>query len=199
MADQAIINKLEVFQTIKEGVGSGFKNIGSILVNLLLWILTIWIPYLNVGTTIGLLAGIVTKVSRSEPLSPVEIFNPRYRKYIGEFFLTIPLVLGAFLAGLVMVVIPGIVIGIAWSQALFLVVDKDKNPIEALALSNHLTYGNKWRMVGVYFLPGLVFIILAAVFFAIKIIPLVVLVAILAVFASIGIQGSVYRRLTGSV
>ena len=68
--------KLEVVAIIKNGIELGMKNLVPILVNALLWVLTIWIPYINIGTTIGLAIGIVSKVSRGETISMTEIFDP---------------------------------------------------------------------------------------------------------------------------
>ena len=41
---------------ITQGIKLGIFNIISIFIATILWALTIWIPYLNVGTTIGLLS-----------------------------------------------------------------------------------------------------------------------------------------------
>jgi hypothetical protein len=209
MSDLVNEKKLAVISTIKDGIAIGSKNLGPILVNVLLWVLTVWIPYLNVGTTIGLIVGIVSKASKGEPIGMTDIFDPKYRKYMGEFFLSSGLVgLGAG-AGLLFGIIPGIVISLAWSLTLLLVVDKGKNPTEAIIISNNCTYGHKWSMVGIYLLASIgfcvVFFILfgigsaiggaAAVFFGI----LDVLVLIFASFVFIGIQASIYRQLAAEV
>jgi hypothetical protein len=190
--------KLAVIATIKEGIAIGSKNIGPILVNVLLWIVTIWIPYLNVGTTIGLFVGIISKASRGEIIPMTEIFDRKYRKYMGEFFLTSGLIgIGAGV-GMVFFIIPGIVIGIAWSLAILLVIDKGKNPTEAITMSNNCTYGYKWKMFGIYFLVCLAFGIVMAILALIPVLgPILVLAASLfMVFVFIGLQASVYKQLT---
>ena len=48
--------KLQIKQTIMDGVQYGLKNVASLLLMVVLYILTFWIPYLNVGTTIGVYA-----------------------------------------------------------------------------------------------------------------------------------------------
>ena len=206
--------KLDIVDTIKDGVGIGIKNIGPIIVNFILWGLTCWIPYLNVGTTIGLYVGIVAKASKGDTISFLEIFDAKYRKYMGEFFLTFGLISMGTVVGVLFAFIPGIVIGLAWSLAILLVIDKGKNPAEALTLSNNCTYGNKWRMVGVYFLISMV-----AFFAMLILIGLAALVAItgaygLSIFLGIifyiaffivagcvfiGIQSSIYKRLAANV
>jgi hypothetical protein len=205
MSDTATLRKLAVIATIKEGIGIGIKNIGPILVNLLLWVLTIWIPYLNVGTTIGLMAGIVSKASRGEVISMTEIFDPKYRKYMGEFFLVSGLVGLGVCIGTVFFIIPGIVISLAWSLAILLVIDKGKNPTEALTLSNNCTYGNKWKMVGVYLLTGLCFVVIQSILAVVisslggVAIVLSILVALFQMFICLGLQASIYKQLTEGV
>jgi hypothetical protein len=115
--------KPDIITTVKEGFSIGIGSMVPIFVNVLLWVLTIWIPYLNVGTTIGLWVGIVSKASRGEAIPMTEIFDSNYRKYMGEYFLT---------SGLV-----GIGVGIAWSLAILLVIDKGMN----LANSNLVYVG----------------------------------------------------------
>jgi len=195
------IKKLEIIGTIKDGITIGTKNIGPILVNLILWILTCWIPYLNVGTTIGLVIGIVKKASKDEPIPMTEIFNPIYRKYMGEFFLVCGLVgIGVGIATVFMI-IPGIVIGIAWCFATLITIDKNKNPTEALYLSNKATYGNKWRIFGIYFLVILAFGILIAVLSFIPVVGIILGIAVMLFmnFVIIGIMASMYRQLTGDI
>ena len=198
--------KLAVVPTIKEGITIGAKNVGPILVNVLLWAVTVWIPYLNVGTTIALSVGIVTKASRGEPITMTEIFNPKYRKYMGEYFLTSGLMGMGIGVGLIFFVVPGIVISLAWSMAILLVVDKGKNPTEALTLSNNYTYGYKWKIFGIYFLVGVLFSIVMAILMGIgaatrndSVIAfmsfVVFLIALFAIFVFIGLQATIYKQL----
>ncbi len=205
MSDAATTTKTEklaVIGTIKDGVSLGVKNIGPIIVNALLYVLTCWIPYINIGTTIGLSVGIVSKVSKGETISNTEIFDPKYRKYMGEYFLTCGLMSIGICMGFVFFIIPGYVLGLAWSLALLLAVDKGKNPTEALSLSNNLTYGYKAKIFCIYLLPGLavgiVFGILSAIFSQIPFILFILMLAVCVfmIFVMIGIQASIYRQLT---
>jgi len=206
MADK----KLMVGATIQEGIAIGIKNIGPILVNILLWVLTIWIPYINVGTTIGLMAGIVSKASRGEIIPITEIFDPKYRKYMGEFFLVAGLSGIGIFTGLIFGIIPGIVISLAWSLAILLVVDKGKNPTKALVLSNNCTYGYKWKMAGIYLLTSLVFGVVQGILLGIGaaldnddimiILSIIVfLISLFGFFVGIGLQASIYRQLTEDI
>src|SRR5215472_16370417 len=92
---------------------NGIRNVLPLVANIALWGLTAWIPYLNVGTTIGLVS-LPAKMSRGETLSPVEIFDGRYRRQMGEFFLVLAFMVMGSLAGYLFGIIPGIVIQMAW-------------------------------------------------------------------------------------
>jgi hypothetical protein len=210
MSDAAVTQKLEVVATIKDGISIGTKNLGPILVNVLLWALTLWIPYLNVGTTIGLMVGIVSKASKGQPIDMTDIFDPKYRKYMGEFFLSSGLVSLGACAGVLFAIIPGIVISLAWSLTLLLVIDKGKNPTEAITISNNCTYGYKWRMVGIYLLVSVAFSLVSIILMAIGGVSrnsgvigffsfVTVLLWLFAIFVFIGIQASIYRQLTAEV
>jgi uncharacterized membrane protein len=201
MEGEIAAKKLQVFEVIKSGLEIGIRNIGPILVNTLLWLVTIWIPYINIGTTIGMIAGILVKASKDEPISMTEIFDPRYRKYMGEFFLTAGLVGMGTAVGFVLFIIPGYVIAIAWSLALLLVVDKEKNPTEAIFLSNKLTYGNK---APIFLALLIVMVVVAIASCILSFIPilgplLIFVIAVLTIFVTIGIQAYVYRTLCSDV
>jgi uncharacterized membrane protein len=201
MEGEIAVKKLQVFDVIKSGLEIGIKNVGPILVNTLLWLVTIWIPYLNIGTTIGMTAGILVKASKGEPISMTEIFDPRYRKYMGEFFLTAGLVGMGTAVGFSLFIIPGCVIAIAWSLSLLLVVDKEKNPTEAILLSNKLSYGNKAAI----FLSSLIVIVVVVIASCLfGLIPkigffFVFAVTVLAIFVNIGMGAYIYRALGGDV
>jgi uncharacterized membrane protein len=189
--------KLKVFELIKAGIDTGLKNIVPILVNTLLWLVTIWIPYINIGTTIGMIAGITVKAGRGEPISLTEIFNPQYRKYMGEFFLTSGLIGIGVATGCALFIIPGCVIAIAWSLALPLVVDGGKNPTEAISLSNKLTYGNKGTIFLANLAMGLIIIIAGIILSLIPAVGLFLTFLVLAVsvFVFIGMAAHVYTSL----
>jgi len=210
MSDVGEAKKLGIAATLNDGMGICVKNMGPILVNVVLWLLTVWIPYLNIGTTIGLTVGIILKAGKGEAISFTEIFDPKYRKYMGDFFLTSGLIGLGVGMGLALFIIPGIVLGIAWSLALLLVIDKGKNPIESLTLSNNLTYGYKARMFGIFVLATLVFSVVQAILTAIGAASgntglisimgfIVVLLSIFEVFVFIGLEASIYRQLAGDV
>jgi hypothetical protein len=137
--------ELTVGGIIQNGALTGLKNAASLLGAVALWLLTIWIPYLNVGTTIGLL-GLVAAMSKGQVISPTEIFRADYRKQMGEFFLVQAFLSVGVLIGVGFLVIPGLVIAMSWSLAPLLVIDQARNPTQALQESNDLTSGKKWTM-----------------------------------------------------
>ncbi|MDR2363782.1 MAG: hypothetical protein LBD65_05145 [Spirochaetaceae bacterium] len=201
MSDITVQKKLQFSEILHDGLQIGTKNIVPIVVNALLWILTIWIPYINIGTTIGMLVGIVIKASKGESISMTEIFNPQYRKYMGEFFLTCGLVGIGTGIGFAFFFVPGCVIALAWTLAPLLVVDKAKNPMEAIFLSNKLTYGSKGTICIALVIPLVIGIILAGILSLIPILGglLVFGVCLLLLFATVGIQASVYKNLAADV
>ena len=68
-----------------------FRSGGALLRLLLafvLWFLTACVPYVNLGTTIGLVSAAVD-VAKGRSVSPIEIFDARHRARIVPFFLTL--------------------------------------------------------------------------------------------------------------
>jgi hypothetical protein len=137
---------LTVSGIIRNGYATGLKNAASLVGAVILWSLTCWIPYLNVGTTIGLL-GLVSEMGKGNVISPTAIFASKFRKQMGSFFLVIAFTGLGTLAGALFGGIPGIVIALSWSLAPLLVIDRGLNPSEALQKSNDLTSGRKWTIV----------------------------------------------------
>ena len=68
-----------------------FRSGGALLrlfLAFVLWFLTACIPYVNLGTTVGLLSAAVD-FAKGRPVSPIEIFDARHRARIVPFFLTL--------------------------------------------------------------------------------------------------------------
>ena len=83
------------------------------------------------SATIGLL-GIVVALSKGTPTTATQIFDPKYRKQMGEFFLLMAFVVFGTYAGLMFLIIPGMVISIAWGQAVYIFLDRGMDPLEAI-------------------------------------------------------------------
>lgn len=135
---------LTVSSLITEGVGLGLKNFFSIFLAYILWGLTFWIPYINVGTTIGIInLPIDLSKSNGTMISPVAIFDARYRKYMGEFFSLMGLMSISLFPAFFFMIVPGIIITYGWSQAFYLMLDKEQSPSDAMLNSTKITYGYK--------------------------------------------------------
>ena len=198
--------KLNMLATIQDGLRIALVNFLSLIAATILYILTIWIPYLNVGTTIAM-SSLPAELAKGKVINPLFIFEGKYRRNIGEYFILIALMTLGIYVGFTFLIIPGIVISIAWSLAAPLFVDKDKGALEALRESNTLTYGNKWRIFGAEFLLGLVInliVILVIVLThmgdvqALEVIGgiIAVIIILFAIPALYGVEASIYKQLT---
>lgn len=188
--------KISVMGVLSEGISLGMKNAVSLLVATVLWIVTIWIPYLNVGTTIAMTT-IPIELSKGKVISPVFIFDSKYRKYMGEYFTLIGLMAMAIIPALFFMIVPAIVISIGWSLAVYILLDKGVAPGEAMVQSNKATYGYKWTIFGVQFILGLAYSILSWIFGLIPFLGvlLVLCVVIAYVIIGMGCSAVIYRNL----
>ncbi len=150
--------RLDFSETLKDSIEIGVKNAPSVIAAVALWLLTIWVPYINIGTTIAI-ALLPTELAKGEVINPLGIFDSKYRRYMGEYFITMGLMIFPIFIATLFMVVPGIVLSIAWSLAYYFLIVKGKNPIQAIKASNDATYGSKW----VIFLVILVFGICAAI------------------------------------
>ena len=198
--------KLNIMATIKDGLAIALVNFVSLILVTVLYVITIWIPYLNVGTTIAM-CSLPAEMAKGNMVNPLFIFEGKYRNSMGEYLILMALMSGAISVGFLFMFIPGIVIGVAWSFATVLFVDKDMPALDSLRESNKLTYGNKWRIFGAEALMGLALGILVAIvagLFGIgdvnwlKAIGTIinVVIIIFMVPAIYGVEASIYKQLT---
>lgn len=202
---------LDVGNVMKEGFNIGMRNFGSIAVSYLLWILTIWIPYINVGTTIAIMT-LPLGLASNKNMSPVEIFDSKYRRQFGEFFLLIGLILIGFVVTLQFMVVPGLIVLIAWSQAPLILIDRKLNFTECLTVSNRITYGNKFTIFWINILMLLILLVGYLVFFGLGALGLgegiaisaIVFIILLIYYLfwiafSLGVQASIYKVLSKKI
>lgn len=198
--------KINIMATIKDGLAIALVNFVSLILVTVLYLVTIWIPYLNVGTTIAM-CSLPAEMAKGNMVNPLFIFDGKYRKNMGEFFILMALMSGAISVGFLFMGIPGLVISVAWSFASVLFVDKDMSALDSLRESNRLTYGNKWRIFGAEFLMGLALGIGVGIISALFGIGDVhwleaigtiisVIVIIFMIPAIYGVEASIYRQLT---
>lgn len=188
--------KITLGSVLSEGLGIGVKNALSIVAATVLWMLTIWIPYLNVGTTIAMTT-IPIELSKGQIISPLFIFDAKYRQYMGEYFTLIGLMLIALIPAFLFMIVPGIIIGIGWSLALYILLDKGVAPGEALVRSNKATYGYKWTIFFVGAILYVVYWIGMTVFSLIPFVGVVLIVVLWLVYivAQAGCSAVIYREL----
>ncbi len=189
--------KITVSSVLSEGTSLGIKNVPSLIGACLLWILTFWIPYINVGTTIAMYS-IPVELSKGHVISPLFIFDGKYRQYMGEFFALIGLMMISIIPAMMFFVIPAYIISIGWCLAVYLLLDKGLSPSEALVASNKATYGYKWTIFFVNLIIGLVVLILSLLFTQMGNIGyLLYFVTILLSYPiSVGCTSIIYRDLT---
>ncbi len=143
-------------KTFSEAFSNGFRHTFRVLAVFLLWLITIWIPYLNVGTTIAL-ALLPSKMACDDSFSPFYIFDSEYRKCMGLYLLTSGFMFSGIMAASVFMLFPGFVLAFSWMLSLYFMFEKKKNPIDALVASNNATYGSKWTIFFIYVLLWLIF------------------------------------------
>ena len=191
------MKKLDIKEVLTEGVGIGIKNIVSLVLATILYVVTVWIPYLNVGTTIAM-CSIPVELSKGNIINPLFIFDAKFRKNMGEFFILVGLEFMAMIPAFFMGIIPGIVLSYAWALAIYLFIDKDIHALDALRKSNELTYGNKWRMFFIGLILGIALSIVTAIFGLIPHVGAVlnVIVMILYYPIQLGCNAVIYKQLT---
>lgn len=192
---------LDVVGSIIEGLNIGLKNLPSLVVASICYILTIWIPYINVGTTIAM-NSIPGRLAKGDVISPLFIFDEKYRRDFSAFFLLCAFVYMVTWVGYCFVVIPGIVISIAMSLAVYILVDFDKSPTDAMKLSNQATYGYKWKIFFIGVVEMIVIILGGAIVFAIgdaisASVCAILLIAYIACIMpiSLGVKTVIYKKL----
>ncbi len=80
--------------------------------------------------------------------------------------------LGVFV-GLILLVIPGIVVAVAWSQAFPLIVDQDMDAITAMKTSWNKVFQNFWIVFGILVVTFVCVFIVQLVLMAIAVIPVI--------------------------
>lgn len=155
--------RLDFATTLQDAIAIGLKNAPSVIAAVALWLVTIWVPYINVGTTIAITL-LPTRLAKGEIVNPLGIFDSKYRRYMGEFFITMGLMVFPILIGLIFMIVPAIVLSLAWTLSYYFLFEKGKNPIQAIKASNDATYGSKWTMFAVQLVVGIIVGIFLGIF-----------------------------------
>ncbi len=188
-------NKLNIQETFTEAFNLGVKNMVNLLLTALLYFVTIWIPYLNVGTTIGFYKVIVA-LSKGEEIVPTSIFSRENYKGLGDFFLLFGLESAGLGAALVFFFAPALVLGLAWQYAFYFFVDKKMSPLKSLSTSYDTTCGEKWTLFFIYLLFSVCVGLVAGLLGAIPKVGavLAILVAIAAIALGMALEAVLYKH-----
>ncbi len=187
--------KINVMDTIKDGIQLALKNVLSLILLVILYALTVWIPYLNVGTTVGLYKAVIA-MSRGEVVDPVSIFDKENFKFFGNMFLLLGFQTVGITAATAFMFVPGIILSLAWGFAMYLLIDKNVSPLKALTASYDITLGEKWR---IFFITLLVGLLIGLVSGLCTLIPkvgyvLMILVVILGCAFAVAVEALMYRH-----
>ena len=187
-------NKLNIQQTLVYGVNLGIKNIVNLLLMALLYVITIWIPYLNVGTTIGFYKAVIS-LSKGEAIDPTSIFSKENFKSLGDFFLLLGLQTAGLGAAAMFFFVPAMVMSLAWQFAMYFFLDKGTSPLKSLGLSYDVTCGEKWRLFFTYLLLGVAICLVLLILGMIpKVGPFLCFLGIIAVLPiAMGVEAVLYK------
>lgn len=198
--------RLDFATTLQDAIAIGLKNAPSVIAAVALWLVTIWVPYINVGTTIAITL-LPTRLAKGEIVNPLGIFDSKYRRYMGEYFITMGLMVFPILIGLIFMIVPAIVLSIAWTLSYYFLFEKGKNPIQAIKASNDATYGSKWTMFAVQLVVGIIVGIFLGIFrflcdlIDVEFITFIVMFVlyVLAISISMAVNASYWKQLKDNV
>ena len=198
--------RLDFATTLQDAIAIGLKNAPSVIAAVALWLVTIWVPYINVGTTIAITL-LPTRLAKGEIVNPLGIFDSKYRRYMGEYFITMGLMVFPILIGVLFMIVPAIVLSLAWTLSYYFLFEKEKNPIQAIKASNDATYGSKWTMFAVQLVVGIIVGIVLGIFrflcdlIDVELITFIVMFVlyVLAISISMAVNASYWKQLKDNV
>ena len=187
--------KINVLETIKDAFQLAIKNVLSLILLVILYVLTVWIPYLNVGTTVGLYKAVIA-MSRGEVVDPVSIFDKENFKFFGNMFLLLGFQTVGITAATAFMFIPGIILSLAWGFAMYLLIDKGTSPLKSLTASYDITLGEKWRIFAISLLVGVIIGLVCGIFALIPKVGfvLVFLTVIVGMAYGVAVDALMYRH-----
>ena len=158
--------KLDFGATLGDAFRTGFQNILNLLLTILLYGITLWIPYLNIATTIGLYR-IIIALAHEETFSPTDIFKKENFQPIGDFFLLLGFQTAGIGAAAFFLFFPAMVLSIAWQYSTYFLLDRGVSPLRALKLSFDVTRGEKWSIFFIGLVYGFCICLVCGLLFAI--------------------------------
>ena len=187
--------KLQIKQTILDGVQYGIKNVGPLLLTVILYLVTFIVPWLNVGTTIGLYKSII-KIGRGEIINPLDLFAKENWNNVGDFFLLMGFLTMGLTAAALFLIIPMYVMAFAWMFAIFFYIEKGLSPHKAMKVSYKVTYGEKWTIFWILLIVCLAFSLVGSLFLFIPKVGVILyaLVVICMAAVMIAVEGVMYKH-----
>ncbi|MBY0110849.1 hypothetical protein K2Y00_02490 [Patescibacteria group bacterium] len=140
------------FNIMSSAIQFGFEATASPLAIILFLIAFVLLSLVSVYINIVLNNMGVTQFylrahENTETLTVKDLWAPRpFWKYV---FTTI-LVAFAFLLGIILLIVPGIIAMLMFGMSLYLVMDRGMDPVPAMKESARITKGNRWRLLGLY-------------------------------------------------
>ena len=157
----------------------------SPVLTLIPYIIVAFILFLAVGV-VGALISIVFRMgyinltldaARNKDVYYKTILNQVSLKKAWRFLVVQMRVFILVFLGFVFFIIPGIILALRYSMVSFALVDLDKTPSEAMKMSRKLTNGVKLKLLGLWFVSGLV-IMLGLLAFGVGVMPASIVVSL---------------------
>lgn len=188
--------ELSVSKVLSDGFRGFKENFLQVFLTYLLYIITCWIPYLNVGTSIAI-AVLPAKIAAGERIECTYIFDKRWFKFMGQYFILQGIMAIALIVAALFMLVPAIVMYLAWMFATLLLVTKDMNAVDALKESNAATFGNKWRLFAIIIIYAIIFSIIFAIFSLIPYVGFIlnIILGICAAVVQVNMIASTYKTL----
>jgi len=199
-------SKITVDGVLKEGISIAISNFGNIFLAAFLTFLVFFIPYINAGAFVGLKNLPLMLSQDSKAPAGTYVFDGKFRKYMGEYFNLMGLKMMTIAPTILFAFIPGYIINLGWSQALYIMFEKEINPSEALVQSTKMTYGYKITIFLIQIIMGVIGIVLYWLYswfvdvalgrpvLFVKFIFMVLFIAIFSVFV-ISCNAAIYKGL----
>lgn len=133
-------------QWLLSALANGTHGPFSITMHVVFWIA-------NTFLSLGILAFFIHAHDDIKNASLRDLWQPeKFWYYLGASILLFLAVGGGF----ILLIVPGIIFGLMFSFATYLVIDRGLSPMEAMRESRRITYGHKWMLFGLGLLSILV-------------------------------------------
>lgn len=142
---------LGVLQMVLNVISSWTGNLGNqttgvTLIVVALFSIAISIVSVYIGITVNNMGALTFYLKAHDDVSSVHL-RDLYRAHpFWRYFLMSLLVGLAVVVGLVLFIVPGIIAGLMFSLAPYLVLEHDFRPTEAIRESQRMTKGNRWKL-----------------------------------------------------